>query len=278
MSLLKSSPYGSRIVNGEQVDTVQTKLHYHSALEVEAGTNGEHGGASKYGSRTYIRLKDLSGFDIESKTSSDGKEVEITIGGDCELQQIQDALTFILATLKNQQKETKLRNLLATKFDGYILDEIDRDAIKFWAPKLNLEHFSNWVDAQDTRGWRQVAVGGPHLLIGSYDDAFDILNEKEAAKVFAGGSHTNGSYLTCPVCGNFSTHVLSAHARTGSDSCEGGKGYVGVQPRGKTSSRRDALCIGVECESGCKFNIVFQQTTGLEIITVEVENSDTEAT
>lgn len=96
-----------------------------------------------------------------------------------------------------------------------------------------------------------------------------ILDEMTATKVFA-----RGDRLTCPICGNQNSHVVSACARKGVDEYESGKGYLGVENRGRTRARRDALCVGVECESGCKFNIVFQQEKGTEYIDIEVLKKD----
>ena len=105
--------------------------------------------------------------------------------------------------------------------------------------------------------------------------------KENVAPIFTGGQHFKDCcYLRCPVCGNSGTHVRSAFARAGKDRYEGGgkgEGYAGVKTQGRTSSRRDALCIGVDCEYGHSFNIVFQQDTGTELIQAEVLEKDLES-
>ena len=83
-------------------------------------------------------------------------------------------------------------------------------------------------------------------------------------------------HIVCPICGFGDTHVVSACGRTGADTIESGKGYRGVETRGRTKGRRDALCIGVEGECGHNFNIIFQQSKGTELIQVEVVEKDLE--
>ncbi len=173
---------GARTVDGQLVPTLKTTIGGgHCSLEVEAGTNGESGGGgSKWGSRTYIRLKNLSSFDILPRANAFKQELEIEIGGDAELQDIQDALLFAARAIKTLRVEAALRKIFAHKFNEYFLDQNDENAVKFWAAESNIdpEHFSPWIDNEEGLGWRQIACGGAHLLFASYDDEFDILKPK----------------------------------------------------------------------------------------------------
>jgi len=72
-------------------------------LEVEAGTNGYHGGDSGGGSRTYLALRDRGATTWRLRVRDRcGKDwifeqpvsVEITVGGDSELDTFLDALKF----------------------------------------------------------------------------------------------------------------------------------------------------------------------------------------
>jgi hypothetical protein len=104
-----------------------------------------------------------------------------------------------------------------------------------------------------------------------------FMEQENVGAVLAGGQHVNCCHLSCPVCGQWEIHIRSAFARTGIDEYEGGKGYLGVETRGRTTGRRDALCIGAECEFGHSFNIVFQQSKGLELVQIEVLKKDWDA-
>lgn len=89
-----------RIIGNQGVVTETREFSSCNILECEVGTNGYHGGDSGHGSRTYFRLKDLSSTDID--IVSHEKEVEIRLGGDCELTTFIEALEFAVETLKKQ--------------------------------------------------------------------------------------------------------------------------------------------------------------------------------
>ena len=97
-----------RTVDGERVVTWTRDIVNHNILEVEAGTNGFHGGATKYGSRTYLRIANQGCTDLHcnvkpySTSDDDIKEIEITLGGDAELSTIIEALRWILTVLEAQ--------------------------------------------------------------------------------------------------------------------------------------------------------------------------------
>ena len=78
-------------------------------LHVEAGTNGPKGGDSGHGCRTFIRIAEAGGTDwgvtVEGGQEEDGvfdspSAIEITLGGDSELDTMIRALEFVLAALK----------------------------------------------------------------------------------------------------------------------------------------------------------------------------------
>lgn len=95
-----------RIVKRQQVITETKEFVSCNILECEVGTNGYHGGDTGHGCRTYFRLKDLSSTDIEVATSENeygNKEVEIQLGGDCELSTFIEALEFAVETLRKQE-------------------------------------------------------------------------------------------------------------------------------------------------------------------------------
>lgn len=95
-------------INGVLIETLSKKFIAANMLEVEVGTNGFFGGDQGHGSRTYFKLKDLGGTDIEvlTKLSDESEnaveEVEIILGGDSELSTFIQAISFALKVLKLQ--------------------------------------------------------------------------------------------------------------------------------------------------------------------------------
>lgn len=92
----------THFVNGVKIQTWETTISSANIIEVEAGTNGYHGGDTGHGGRTYIRIADQGGTDMEAKIPNDGRGVEICLGGDTELGTMIEALEFILNILKIQ--------------------------------------------------------------------------------------------------------------------------------------------------------------------------------
>ena len=99
----------TRIVKGMEVPTFSREIISCNVLEVEAGTNGYQGGDTGHGSRTYFRISDLGGTDIQAhvlgKYGDEG--FEVALGGDCELETIITALKFITRVLEDQAKEVR---------------------------------------------------------------------------------------------------------------------------------------------------------------------------
>ena len=96
-----------REIGGKTVTTYSRDIYSANVLEVEAGTNGYQGGDSGHGSRTYFRIENAGGTDIEAHFigpyGTDG--IEVTLGGDCELETIIMALKFITKALEDGAKE-----------------------------------------------------------------------------------------------------------------------------------------------------------------------------
>ena len=77
-------------------------------LELEAGTTGYMGGDTSLGGRSYFRIKDNGGTDMEVNTSVDRyscRSLEVFLGDDCELKTIIHALKFITKMLEDEFKE-----------------------------------------------------------------------------------------------------------------------------------------------------------------------------
>lgn len=96
-----------RNIDGTIITTFSRDILNANVLEVEAGTNGYKGGDSGHGSRTYFRIENAGGTDIEAHLigpyGTDG--IEVSLGGDCELETIIMALKFIIKVLKDGATE-----------------------------------------------------------------------------------------------------------------------------------------------------------------------------
>ena len=98
-----------REVDGKMVTTWQRDVASCNILEVEAGTNGYHGGDTGSGSRTYLRIKDQGCTDIHCTVKGNSyddraNEIEITLGGDTELETMKEALRWMLSILEAQSE------------------------------------------------------------------------------------------------------------------------------------------------------------------------------
>ncbi|MBR5529213.1 MAG: hypothetical protein IKU57_01935 [Oscillospiraceae bacterium] len=98
---------GTRKIYGKDVTTFTREIISANLLEVEAGTNGYHGGDAGHGSRTYIRIKNNGNTFIRvNPLGRDNNEgVELLLGGDCELETMIRALKFITKVLEDGAKE-----------------------------------------------------------------------------------------------------------------------------------------------------------------------------
>lgn len=99
-------PNGSVIIDGINVNSYSKELDSCNILEVEVGTTGHMGGDTGHGGRTYFRLSDLSCTDMRcrvkgysskdscyiEKEVDNASNIEISFGGDCELDTFCEAL------------------------------------------------------------------------------------------------------------------------------------------------------------------------------------------
>lgn len=96
---------GTKRVNGIDVDTWEREIIDANILSVEVGTNGYQGGDSGHGCRTYIRIQDEGGTDIDAKVIKDRfgdtAGIELSLGGDAELSTIIEAFQFITKVLED---------------------------------------------------------------------------------------------------------------------------------------------------------------------------------
>lgn len=95
--------------DGTKLTTYQRDVISANILEVEAGTTGYKGGDSGHSGRTYFRISDQGGTDMHTHVRCDGfgytEDIEVTLGGDCELETIIRALKFIVKVLEDEAKE-----------------------------------------------------------------------------------------------------------------------------------------------------------------------------
>ena len=97
-----------KLDDGTEITTYTRDVVSCNILQVEAGTTGYMGGDTGHGGRTYFRIKDEGGTDIDIKPfmdrfGSDG--FEVILGGDCELETMIRALKFITKVLEEESEE-----------------------------------------------------------------------------------------------------------------------------------------------------------------------------
>lgn len=98
--------------DGTKITTYSREIGSCNILEVEAGTTGYRGGDTSHGGRTYFRIQNEAGTDMEIHSYSDRYNyyvsdecgVEVALGGDCELETMIQALKFIVKVLEDESK------------------------------------------------------------------------------------------------------------------------------------------------------------------------------
>lgn len=103
-------------LDNENIQLKMTKLGLtYPNLEIKVATNGEQGGDSGHGGRTYFSILGLDSFDVREVSTleiGDSLGVEMLVGGDCELDMLIQAfkhmakeLEELRADIKNNEKE-----------------------------------------------------------------------------------------------------------------------------------------------------------------------------
>jgi hypothetical protein len=91
---------GEREVGGVAVDTFKRFIYGPCVLEIEAGTNG---------SRTYFRIQDMKGTDIQARLTHDSRGNEdgivVALGSSSGLTAIVEGLKFIVKVLEEQKRD-----------------------------------------------------------------------------------------------------------------------------------------------------------------------------
>lgn len=102
-------------VQGVNVTCVNKSFTSANILEVEVGTTGRMGGDSGHGCRTYFSIIDHGSTDLHCTVKKEvgyyGDEcekIEISLGGDCELDTFVAALEYAASYLKAKNKGQSL--------------------------------------------------------------------------------------------------------------------------------------------------------------------------
>lgn len=97
-----------KLSDGTEISTYTREVYSANVLEVEAGTTGYRGGDTGHGGRTYFRINDCGGTDMEIRTFTDRhgcNGFEVFLGGDSELETTIRALKFITKVLEEESRE-----------------------------------------------------------------------------------------------------------------------------------------------------------------------------
>lgn len=116
----------SIIIDKWEVPTQIESIENCNSFEVEAGTNGCHGGDSGHGCRTYLRISDIASSDVRFESSDNKKTLEVYLGGDSELQTFIETLEFAAQTLREMQYGKKdVRTRAQRTFAMYLRDIVE---------------------------------------------------------------------------------------------------------------------------------------------------------
>lgn len=131
---------GSVLFDGIEVETMTKEIVSANINDVEVGTTGHCGGDTGHGGRTYLRIGNVSSTDMRSRIAANGKihrfdntaqtnQIEIILGGDCELDTFIEALEFAVSTLRQgttsyqmtpqEKKQDDFRHYLSDLVDLY---------------------------------------------------------------------------------------------------------------------------------------------------------------
>lgn len=98
------------LMDGTEITTYTREVVSANIVEVEAGTTGYCGGDSGHGGRTYFRIKNVGCSDMRVRAirrpyQDEADELEVILGGDCELETMIRALKFITKVLEEETQE-----------------------------------------------------------------------------------------------------------------------------------------------------------------------------
>lgn len=187
---------GSKVVNGVEVTTFSKEIVSCNILTVEAGTTGFMGGDTGHGGRTYLRITDEASTDMDCRVVDNGEEynfdyprqIEIMLGGDCEMETFIEALEFAVQTLKSQslgQRQLTAKEKKQMDFKSYLEDLIklytDTKKLKGMGEIQRQHHVSNITQADFFEcGLNEAARDGVTTLDLSFTNAiYDYILSKD---------------------------------------------------------------------------------------------------
>lgn len=106
----------SVIVDGTEVKTFKHGIVSCNIIEVEVGTTGHMGGDAKYGARTYFKIENIASTDMQCRVNGNSIDnvnlVELSFGGDCELDTFCEALRIGYEVLRKDVGNLDLPTIL----------------------------------------------------------------------------------------------------------------------------------------------------------------------
>ena len=150
-----------KLPDGTTIKTFSKTITLANILEVEAGTNGYQGGDAGHGGRTYFRIEDLGGTDMQSHNYLKAygcKGFEVVFGGDSELNTIIDALEFIVKTLKQSIAEDADSQCdddpHSDKYKAILKHDAETRMKKSFGHRaINIEDFVSWCWSENAGHW-----------------------------------------------------------------------------------------------------------------------------
>lgn len=135
------TPNSSVVVDGIEIKTCRREIASCNIIEAEVGTTGHMGGDTGHGGRTYLKIHDVSSTDMRCRVKGycedegryvnleidDASIVELSFGGDTELDTFYDALCFAVEVLGREtsgvdyyEPQMSNKELQQIKFAMYI--------------------------------------------------------------------------------------------------------------------------------------------------------------
>ncbi|WP_449288384.1 hypothetical protein [Marinobacter salarius] len=106
---MENTEVGSVTIDGAEIQTFTYTLTGVHIQSITAGTTGFMGGDRGHGGRTYLKIKDHGSTDLKIKNPKSGlfeetSSIEISLGGDAELNSTIALLEYAVKVLKSQTK------------------------------------------------------------------------------------------------------------------------------------------------------------------------------